>query len=180
MLTIKKKDLLLHHDNNILKRKEVYKEYEDYTCLLVRFEKLKKEIIVPSPFGEKTVQKEGQYWLMIVPRKGNVFLTVQFDEAEDFVEVYFDVNRGNDFSDPSDPVFEDMFLDVVLDKKKRVYTLDERDLDEALKQKIITDKEYRDTKDTAEKLTSYLEDHGEEVIVNCKNIFKEMKGKMEE
>ena len=179
MLSIKKKDLFLHHDTNILEKEEAFKEYEQYTCLLVRFRKLKREIVVPSPYGEKTVQKEGQYWLMIVPRNGNVFLTAQFDETGNFIEVYFDVNRGNDFSDPDDPVFEDMFLDAVLDREKRVYVLDESDLEEALSLKIISEQEYRETRDTADQLVSYLRCHAEETIRHCEYIFKEMKEEME-
>ena len=53
-------------------------------------------------------------WLQIALKDAHVWITVMYDQNDRFIQAYFDVTNGNDFSNCDNPTFEDMYLDVVL------------------------------------------------------------------
>ena len=79
--------------------------------------------------GEEIVIVGEKYaWLQIAVEGENVWATAMYDPAGRFVQVYFDITDGNRFSDPENPSFSDLYLDVVLTPRQKIYVLDEDEL----------------------------------------------------
>lgn len=92
-----------------------------------------------APFAvEGTVlADEGYRWLQLAPCSAHWWLTAMFDPSGAPVGHYFDITLFNDFSDPCDPAFFDLFVDVAVTAAGAVL-LDCDELDAALSAGVIS------------------------------------------
>lgn len=113
-----------------------------------------KPLAVPSPKGPLTIADGGYRWLQLAPKGEHWWLTVLVDDEDKLLESYFDITRGNDFTDPLAPFFGDMKLDVTAAPWGQPRILDREELEEALEAGIISREEYLLALETAQRIVS--------------------------
>ncbi len=118
-------------------------------------------LIIKYPYGDIKILDNNYKWLEFAPRNSNYWLTVMFDENDNLIESYFDITKDN-VIDIDNPYFIDIFLDVVIRKDKKIYLLDENEINDALKNNIITELEYKNSFDTANEIISYYNKNKDE------------------
>lgn len=119
----------------------------------------------------------GYYWLQIGFKDKNFWLTAMYDENENFVQYYFDVTRKNVIQG-EDSYFEDLYLDVIYLGKDKIEILDKDDLDEALREGSINQKEYDFSVKTAEQIIANVLKNKAEYDKLCMKYFKLLKKKL--
>ena len=90
-----------------------------------------RPVIVPTPRGSLKVCDAGFIWYQLALRERFFWLSAAFDEKARLIELYFDITAGNDFTDPAEPFFRDMYLDVVVTPEGTIRVLDEDELEAA-------------------------------------------------
>lgn len=92
--------------------------------------------------GEKVILADNDYyWLEIALENENFWLTAMFDPQGELIQYYFDITRKN-VIDGENSYFEDLFLDIVVQKNRNILILDEDELAAALEEKVITKEEF--------------------------------------
>ncbi len=150
--------------------KTYMKEVFDYKTLILKenddyFITIKKVLKTTEPFslfnfGVHTVHiDDGYYVVEITPLKEKYNCRVFIDNNKNIIDYYFDVSLYNGVLDKV-PFYVDLYLDVLFypnrDNLVKYDDLDE--LDEALKNKLITKKTYDKALRTKEKLTKELKE----------------------
>lgn len=135
-----------------------------------------KPLQVPFPGGLRTIGDAGYRWLQLAPRKANWWLTVIVDEKDRLFESYFDITRGNDFSDPLCPTFYDMKLDVTISPGGNPRILDEEELKEALAVGCISSEEYVLAEDAAKKIIDWYGTHEQEYYAFLAAMYQKLSG----
>ena len=135
---------------------------------LLQIKKVTEPLLVSGENGEKVlIADEGYAWLQVAFREQCFWATVMFDSSGNFLQGYFDITAGNSFEDMDNPRFRDMYLDLVLLDDGRILVLDKDELDEAWKQKEITQEEYKETVKAGEELYLFLQKSGKEFLLFC-------------
>lgn len=158
----------------ILDKTYISRDFDNYVVGLIIMNEVKEDLIISYPYGQKTIAKKNYKWLEVAYKNKNYFATSMFDENNELLEIYFDINKGNKFNDINNPEFDDMFLDVVLDSSGLVYVLDEDELKEAYAEKEITKKEYLQAIKDKDELYQYLIENKESILEEYKNLFQIM------
>lgn len=119
-------------------------------------------LIVGTPDGGTlNVADAGYGWYQRAFKGEETWLTAAFDEKGTLLQIYFDVTAGNDFSDPRDPGFSDLYLDVVLTPGHGIMTLDRDELDAALESGDVTPAQHRRALEVGAALAEDLRQNGE-------------------
>lgn len=144
------KDMRRTDWKRILERRYLCKTYQDNyfdgVIALIKIDKITEPLYVKNSLGNKVkVVDVGYSWIEYAPKHHNWFLTSMFDENNQFIQLYFDINKGNDFSEITNPTFVDMYLDLVVDTNKKIMILDQDELDEALNNHDIDKETYDKT-----------------------------------
>lgn len=135
-----------------------------------------KPLQVPFPGGVRTIGDTGYRWLQIAPRNAYWWLTVIVDAEDRLFESYFDITRGNDFSDPLSPTFLDMKLDVTIAPGGTPRILDEEELLEALEAGYISAQEYNLALQTAREIIDWYTAHTQEYYAFLATLYKTLSG----
>ncbi len=98
-----------------------------------------------------------------------------FDEKDEFLEMYYDITAGTDFSDRENPNFRDMYLDIAVMKDGTLHELDRDELDEALLLGDITKEEHEKAIQDCAELYAYLETNKEEIKKYCAEYLRKLK-----
>lgn len=125
---------------------------------------------VTAPFVNArgvTLADAGYVWLQYALEDDCWWLTAAFDPEGTLLQMYFDITDGNRFTDPDDPDFDDLYLDVVLDPDQSVTVLDREELDKALVLGDITETQYKDALTECEGLATALSSRPEEAYSRC-------------
>lgn len=128
---------------------------------LLYIEAVTRPLVVPTPTGGMTIANAGYRWLQFAPRGQHWWLTVLVDREDRLLESYFDITRENDFTEPRNPCFHDMKLDVTIAPGGQPRVLDEEELAEALKLWVIAPEEYALALDTARKIIRWYASHAD-------------------
>ena len=130
-----------------------------------RIEATEKPLVVRDDNGaEKVLFDAGYYWYHFAPEGQYFWLSAAFDPARRLLEVYFDLTAGSDFSDPENPCFRDMYLDIVLTEDGKLRVLDRDELLAARDTGVISDEACKKTLRQGEALYVYLIENTEEVL----------------
>lgn len=98
---------------------------------------------VSEPFVRRvTLADAGYSWLQLAPAGGHWWLTVMYDPAGTLVQYYFDITWRNFVAESGEPMFEDLYLDVVMQPDGQLRLLDQDELDAARAAGAITADQY--------------------------------------
>lgn len=178
------KDMRRTDWKRILERRYLTKLYQD-ACFdgviaLIKIDKITEPLYVKNSLGNNVkVVGEGYSWIEYAPKHHNWFLTSMFDENNQFIQLYFDINKGNDFSEITNPRFIDMYLDIVVDTNGMLMVLDEEELDDALNKGDINQETYYMTKKICDELYQELSINKQRYINLCQMLCIELNEELE-
>lgn len=129
---------------------------------LLYIEAVTRPLVVSTPTGVMCIADAGYRWLQFAPRGQHWWLTVLVDREDRLLESYFDITRENEFTEPQNPCFYDMKLDVTIAPGGQPRVLDEEELAEALKLGVIAPEEYALALDTARRIICWYGQHADE------------------
>ena len=122
------------------------------------------EPVAPVRVPGLTIADRGYEWLQAAPRHGRWWLTAMWDGNGRYFQSYFDMTLDVDFSDPRDPVFTDLLLDVVFPLEGEPVLLDEPELERALTAGNISLSAYMQAQDAARGLIRWYGEHRKEYL----------------
>lgn len=96
------------------------------------------------------------YWLQIAIEKANYWITVMYNDKKKIVQYYIDITERNIIKDDGNSYFYDLFLDIVLLNNDKIILLDETDLEQALEEGTINNKQYELAYREARKIMKHL------------------------
>lgn len=127
-----------------------YFDNKDYYLAIKKFINVEKPFILQS--GVCLIDN-GYYMAEVIPKKENYIMRVYFNEKKERIEYYFDVTLKNGLDEKSNiPYYDDLYLDVTINRNGEVKVLDEDELLEALNRKEISEDEYNLANKTKESL----------------------------
>lgn len=125
--------------------------FEGKVCYLKMLE-VQSPLFVDSPVGQIKIADNNFKYLLFAPRNQNWWLTVMFDEENKLIESYFDITKINDFSNPENPYFVDLKLDVCIPNGSSPQIMDEEELKQVYEKGLITQEELTKAYQTAHKI----------------------------
>jgi len=146
---------------------------------LIRIRDITSPLIVDCAGQPVKIAEKDYSWIQIAQKGAFWWLTAMFDEQDHLIELYFDITAGNLFTDPENPTFRDMYLDLVLRPDGVVALLDEDELDEALEKQEITQEEYKQTLSACRRLHQHLLAHPHEVMDYCRKTYRSLRAELE-
>ena len=132
--------------------------FEGKVCFL-DMKKVESPLSVNSPIGKVTIADNNYKNLIFAPKRKNWWLTIIFDDQDNLIESYFDITRINDFSNPENPYFVDMKLDICIPNGHEPAILDEEELKEVYEQGFITKEDYANAYNIANRIVSLYNSH---------------------
>jgi len=124
-------------------------KYMGYVSL-VNIEKVKKKVIVESEGIKTCLFDNGYRAIVFLPDNENWCVEAIYNTEGNIVEWYFDITKLNGVDENGKPFCDDLYLDIALMPDGKVMVFDEDELQEALDNNSITQKEYEMAKETAE------------------------------
>jgi uncharacterized protein len=94
----------------------------------------------------------GYLWMQHYPKGEHFVVTTMFDPSGNVVQWYIDVCKTQGVTDQQVPWFDDLFLDIVVLPTGEVMLLDEDELEEALDEGQITERDAELAERTARRL----------------------------
>ncbi len=131
-------------------------------------------------FGDARIADTNYAWLQIALKEQYFWLTAMYDSSGQLIQLYFDITAGNQFDDPENPRFRDMYLDIVVTNTGALHILDQDELDEALNSGAIAKEEYDHAEVICKKLYDYLTANKAAVIAMCNQSYHELKAVLTE
>jgi len=109
-----------------------------------KYKKMKDKFILPDEEGKKvTYIDEGYYVLELTPLEEQYNIRYYFDKNKKFIDYYIDITYENGEKYKM-PYYVDLYLDILhYPKSNATKFCDEDELEEALKNKIISKKDYK-------------------------------------
>lgn len=131
-------------------------EYHGYVSLL-HIDKISEPLSVM--FGEEQVRiaDRSYNWLQHFPDGARYTLLAAFDERGELVQWYIDIIGSMGLDARGIPWYEDLYLDIVISPTGEILLLDVDELDEALRQGMISAGEYDLAWSEASRLLTILE-----------------------
>lgn len=174
-----RKDLRRTDWHRVTRRKEICRptEWNGHTGLagLMLIEEVTAPLTISYPYGPVTIADKGYSWLQIALRDARFWITAMFDDRNRLIQIYCDITAGNQFDDPENPWFEDMYLDICTAPDGSLCVLDEDELEEALQTGNISSAAYDQARRDCRALHEYLEVNLLNVTEHCKALQKAMK-----
>lgn len=141
-----------------------YFDNKDYYLAIKKFINVEKPFILQS--GVCLIDN-GYYMAEVIPKKENYIMRIYFNKKKERIEYYFDVTLKNGLDEKSNiPYYDDLYLDVTINRNGEVKVLDEDELLEALNRKEISEDEYNLANKTKESLL--------ESIINKNNKYMDL------
>lgn len=135
--------------------------FEGKVCY-IDMKEVESPLSVDSPVGKVTIADNNYKNLIFAPKGKNWWLTVMFDDKDKLIESYFDITRTNDFSNPENPYFVDMKLDVCIPNGYEPIIMDEEELKEVYKHGLITKDDFENAYYIANKIISTFNSNKED------------------
>lgn len=177
-MDFKKQDLLKNNWTRLKKKITVVEDiktnlFEGKICFLMMIE-VDDALVVDGPLGNVKIADNGYSNLIIAPKNKNWWLTVMFDNDNNYIESYFDITRENVFIDEANPYFIDLKLDVSIPTDLNIYILDEDELKEVYDNGLISLSEYNMAYETAKKIIKYYNENKGEYFKFINDHFNRM------
>lgn len=142
---------------------------------LTLLQKLTAPLTIHYDFGDVLIADAGYAWLQIALENQFFWLTAMYNERGDLIQLYFDITAGNELSDPDNPCFTDMYLDIVVTASGEIHILDQDELEDALASGAITSAEYAHARSVCQELYDYLSANKANVTLLCNDLFHALK-----
>lgn len=155
---------------------EVNEFFEGKVCYL-DMQEVESSLSVESPVGEVTIANNKYKNLIFAPKNKNWWLTVIFDNQDSLIESYFDITRINDFSNPDNPYYVDMKLDVCIPNGHEPTIMDEEELKEVYEHGLITKDDFENAYNTANRIISTYNSHKEDYYKYVNSMYHKYKNK---
>lgn len=140
-------------------------------AVLIQFDSIKAPLsVVYGGVRTKTVDQRYS-WLQLFPDHSPEFvLTAMFNAGKQLLQCYFDViyRMGRD---PDGTLwFDDLYLDLILLPDRKLYLVDENELDEALEAGVITSEMHERAWRTARRLEACIRQDPDRFLSLVRNI----------
>lgn len=119
------------------------------------------------------IADNGYYWLQIGIENANYWITAMYNENKKLIQYYIDITKKNYIINEIDPFYEDLFLDLVV-LNDNVFLLDEDELKQALKEKVIDEKDYTLAYNVTQKLKGWLVSNKKLLDNLCEKYFEKL------
>lgn len=126
---------------------------------LINIEKVKYKVIVGNDENKICLYDDGYKCIIFLPDNENWCVSAIYNINNKIVEWYFDMTKVNSIDENGIPFFYDLYLDIAVSPDFTVTILDEDELQEAVKDKIITTSDYELAHNTCKKIIdNYIPD----------------------
>lgn len=122
------------------------------------------------------VCNDGMKWFIMAPHNSNYVVTMITDSKMNPVIWYIDLIDKTGIDEDGMFYFEDLFLDILVNINGCIKEDDRDELEQALRQGVITLDQYKKVNDTAESIKKYIACSFEQFKENCLNLTKEIIG----
>ncbi|MCQ6560182.1 DUF402 domain-containing protein [Paenibacillus mendelii] len=141
---------------------------KSYTCLtmdgdefrglvtLYRIHELREPLWKEYNGRRLCLADRGYLWMQHFPRGEHFVVTTMFDDKNRVVQWYIDICKTQGLTDQQVPWFDDLYLDVVVLPSGEVFLLDEDELEDAVRQGSISNKDAALARKTAGRLLSAI------------------------
>ncbi len=139
-----------------------YLDEEDKYIVVKKLIKLSKKFIIQN---DVIAMDDGYYVIEIVPKNKNYALRLFLNDKKEIIEYYFDIIKESGIDkELKVPYFIDLYLDITIQKNGKVNILDEEELNDALKSKDITKKDYELVLKVKEQLLKEIEEQSNDLM----------------
>ena len=139
-----------------------YLDEEDKYIVVKKLIKLSKKFIIQN---DVIAMDDGYYVIEIVPKNKNYALRLFLNDKKEIIEYYFDIIKESGIDkELKVPYFIDLYLDITIQKNKKVNILDEEELNDALKSKDITKKDYELVLKVKEQLIKEIKEQSNDLM----------------
>lgn len=136
----------------------MHSEDFDGTISLVSIHAVHEPAYVGTHRGKLCVVDDGYKWLQHFPANAAYTLTTMFDANGQIVQWYIDICDATGVDERGIPWYDDMYLDIVVLPSGEVELIDIDELEEALQQGAVTEKQYEQAWKVAEHLLQELKE----------------------
>lgn len=141
---------------------------------LLRMESVERPFFISDNGRRVQITGRGYTWLQLAPEKEHFWATVMFDAEGRLFEQYFDITLENHIPEEGDAWFTDLILDVVVNGRNEIETLDGEELKSALGAGEITQAQYALAVSAQKKLLIFLSRHQREWTDMCVRLREDM------
>lgn len=120
------------------------------------------------------IADENYYWLQIAMQNQNYWITAMYDDKKNIIQYYIDITEKNVIDTKEDSYFYDLFLDIVVLNTGEVFLLDEDELEQALKEKIINHEQYEFAYKKAKEVIKFVSKEKDKLEYFCNKYFKQL------
>lgn len=148
---------------------------EEFLVGLIDMKKIRSPLVVPVVDKSVKVVDKDYKWLQILPRERRYSLTVMYDDKWQVLQYYFDVNMEH-YLEPGNARRKDIYLDVLALPDGQYELVDEKDIQRALKNNKITEKDKDEAYAVARHIMDEIErDFGQftELAAYCLQVLRE-------
>lgn len=142
------------------------------TAGLLRIERADRPLFVGPE--RLCVVGAGVTWLEVAPQDGYWFITSMFDPAGRLFEYYVDLTDGTHQDEAGNVWFDDLFLDVIMTRGQEPRLEDQDELEQALREGLITRVQYERTLREGERLLEGLRTREGELRAFCEQRRREL------
>ena len=176
-MEIKRRDMKLtgfHDGCKSYFSKEINLGNSSGVASIIKFNNIKNPTTVHYNFKDATIVDNNYTWIQLALRNQNFYIKAMYDEKDNLIEIYVDVSRNNIFDDIENPMYEDLFLDVIVPNKGHIYNMDDVELIKAFREGVITKDEFKLSKVVCHNLINFLNKNHQELLDYFKNLKHEL------
>lgn len=146
---------------------------------LIQIDQVKKPQVWNAFNEELIVADNGYHWLIVSPKNENYVITMYMNKELKPIIWYIDMIDGQGTDEDGVFYYDDIFLDLLVSVKNEIAELDRDELEQALKDGVITEEQNMIAIKTSEKLKQKISSDSDWIIVLCQRILKQIKEKIE-
>lgn len=141
------------------KNKTIKIENEEFNGYIygIFVEKANKKFEVSYNDEEFLILDDGYTWIHFIPLNEHYTVTIMFDDKKDIVQWYIDITNMNGIDSDGRIFYDDLYLDIVITKQRRVLLINEDRINHALDNFVITSEQYKNAykqaRDIMDKIT---------------------------
>lgn len=159
------------------KDKTVKIENEEFNGYIyaIFVEEANKKFEVSYEDEEFLIVNDGYTWVQLIPLNEHYTVTIMFDEKKEIIQWYIDITNMNGIDSDGRIFYDDLYLDVVITKQRKVLLLNEDKINNALDNFIITSEQYKNAYKSARDIMDKIQKEGfEKIEVKSKKILNRL------